>query len=155
VVGVSRHTIRVEDETLDEFLGDVENKSEAVREALQLYRMQKAGVDDDRLTDTQRAAYQWLRERVGGDGRIQLEKAKPMLAQVLSLNADVIKDFVLRPLDRHGYIEVVPRMESVVVVVRPADAVDVPAGMQPVDDVEDATERLDALAEAGEGAAES
>jgi hypothetical protein len=154
VVGVSRHTIRVDDETLDAFLDNAENKSETVREALHLYRMQRGGVDDERLTDKQRAAYAWLRDYAGVGETAQYEVVETVLAQKLSMSAGIIEELVMKPLERLGYVAVSPRMSHVVLRVRPPDAVDVPETSQPIDDAEDVSERLDTLASAAEGVSE-
>jgi hypothetical protein len=155
VVGVSRHTIRVDEEDLDAFLNDAENKSEVVREAVRLYRLKKGVVEDARLTDKQRAAYGWLREYVGVDETMQYEVIQTVLAQKLSLGKEIVKELVLKPLDRLGYLRVTPRMHHVDVEVQPPDAVD---GKKPTtpdpDDPDGAGEKLDALAAAGQEVAE-
>jgi hypothetical protein len=155
VVGVTRHTIRVEDDRLDEYLDDAENKSELVREAVRLHRLKNGVVEDARLTDKQRGAYAWLREYVGVEDTMQNEVIKTVLAQKLSLGKEIVKELVLKPLDRLGYLQVTPRMHHVDVEVRPPDAVD---GKKPTtpdpDDPDGAGEKLDALAAAGEEVAE-
>jgi len=159
VVGVTTHTFSSSDDDLDAYLADVDNKSETIREALRMYRLQREGVEDERLTDSQRAAYTWLRERVGVDGKLALGPAKSELAQVLSLKKGLVKQTVLQPLDRHGYIDVSPRMHDVVVTVRPPDVVEEPeeAVAEPPepDEPESARDRLEALAAAGEEVSQS
>jgi len=155
VVGVSRHTIRVDDDRLDEYLDDAENKSGLVREAVRLHRLKKGAVEDARLTDKQRAAYAWLREYVGVDETMQYEVIQTVLAQKLSLGKEIVKEQVLKPLDRLGYLDVTPRMHHVDVEVRPPDAVE---GKKPTtpdsDDPDGAGEKLDALAAAAQEVAE-
>lgn len=152
---MTTHSFTVDDETLEEFLSNAENKSETIREALRVYRFQQEGVEDTRLSDRQRTAYAWLRETTGGDsGRTDLRVAKTVLAQLLSIQKPLVKHMVLKPLNRLGYIDVAPRMEGVTVVVRPPDAVDVPADVDEGETPADAGDRLSALAAAGEDAAE-
>jgi len=153
VVGVSRHTIRVDDDELDAFLDETENKSETVREALRLYRLERGSVEDERLTDNQRQAYEWLRKNVGFGGGMELQEVKPMLAQILSIDKAVVKRFVIRPLDRFGYVEVDNWMDGVRIYVRPPDAVEGTANA--VDRPEGASETLDTLAAAGEEVSQS
>ncbi|SEW09960.1 hypothetical protein [Halobacterium jilantaiense] len=152
---MSRHTVRVDEEDLDEYLDDAENKSELVREAVRLYRLKNGAVDDARLTDKQRAAYAWLREYVGVEETMQYEVVQTVLSQKLSLGKEIVKELVLKPLDRLGYLDVTPRMHHVIVEVRPPDVVD---GKKPTtpdpDDPDGAGETLDALEAAGEGVAE-
>jgi hypothetical protein len=149
VVGVSRHTIRVDDDQLDDYLDDAENKSELVREAVRLYQLKNSAVDDARLTDKQRVAYAWLREYVGVEETMQYEVIQTILSQKLSLGKEIVKELVLKPLDQHGYLDVTPRMHHVIVEVRPPDAVD---GKRPTkpdpDDPDGAGETLDELAAA-------
>ena len=149
MVGVTRHTIRVDDDLLDEYLDDAENKSELVREAVRLHRLKNGALEDARLTDKQRAAYAWLREYVGVDETMQYEVIQTVLAQKLSLGKEIVKELVLKPLDRLGYLRVTPRMHHVDVEVQPPDAVD---GKKPTtpdpDDPDDAGEKLDELAAA-------
>ena len=152
---MTTYSFTVDDDELEAFLSDAENKSETIREALRVYRFQQEGVADTRLSDRQRTAYAWLRETTGGEGgRTDLRIAKTVLAQLLSIQKPLVKHMVLKPLDRLGYIDVAPRMEGVTVVVRPPDAVDVPGDAGEGETPTDASDRLSALAAAGEDAAE-
>lgn len=149
MVGVTKVNARINDEQLAEFLDEQESKSETVRKALRLYRLQHESVDDNRLTDAQRAGYRWMREQAGVGGTLRLEVVRTVLAQTLSRDKDLIKYTVLQPLERLGYVDVTPRNEHVRVRVRSPESVD----NRPVD-VEDVSDRMDALAEAGEEVAE-
>jgi hypothetical protein len=153
VVGVSesvRAQARINDETLAEWLDEQESKSETVREALRLYRLQHESVEDDRLTGAQRSAYQWLREQAGVGGTVRLEVAQTVLAQTLSRDKDLIKYTVLQPLENLGYVEVNAGIRAVrVTVLPPEDDADERLDLE-VDDPEEAGERLDELAAAGE-----
>jgi Arc/MetJ-type ribon-helix-helix transcriptional regulator len=149
VVGVTQVRARVDDEDLEEFLDDVDNKSEAVREALRLYRLQHEAIEDDRLTGAQRSAYRWMREQTGVGGRLRLEVARTVLAQTLSRKKDLIKYTVLQPLENLGYIDVSAGMQSVTItVLPPQNGEDEPGVDVEVDDPEEAGETLDALADA-------
>ena len=144
----------VDDEDLVEFLDDVDNKAETLRSALRLYRLQHESVEDDRLTGAQRSAYQWLREHAGVGGTVRLGIARTVLAQTLSRDKDLVKHTVLKPLDNLDYINVSAGMESVSVVVLPPADEQEPGVELEVDDPEEAGEKLDAIAAAGEEVAE-
>lgn len=137
----------MEDEELEAFLEESENRSETIREALRVYRFQQDGVPDPRLSERQRVGYEWLRETAEGGGRVSLDVVETTLAQLLSVKKALVRQLVVKPLARLGYVRVVPRMESVVVVVRPPDAVDVPSGTAETDGPSSVSERMDDLVE--------
>lgn len=156
MVGVTQVSARINDDDLEAFLDDRASKSETVREALRYYRLQQEGVGDDRLTDDQRAAYQWFRDRVGVDQSIPLGPAKSKLSQQVGLKKGDLRYSVFEPLNRLGYIDVRPRMHDVVLTVRPPEnAREGPRSASEADDVEEVGERMDALAEAGEEVSQS
>lgn len=150
MVGVTQASARINDEELAEWLDGRENKSETVREALRYLRLQREGIGDKRLTDAQRAAYEWFRQRVGVGGSIPLGPAKSKLSQQVGLKKEDLRYAVFGALERLGYIEVTPRMHDVVVSVRAPDDADAPEAATEVDD---SAERMDALAEAAEDVA--
>jgi len=141
VVGVSQLTVRLDDEELEVFLEDQANKSEVVRQALRREMYQQESVDDPRLTDEQRQAYEWLRRYAGVWESVSAEVTMTELAQQLSRKKESVKLTVLQPLERHGYIE--PRFGTVIVrpPVRPTDG---EAGRE-YDDPSTAASRIDEL----------
>jgi len=164
---VTTISFQVDDPELESFLDEQENRSEAIREAIRVYQWKQEGVQDSRLTDQQRVAYQWMLEQTDGGGRLSLEVAKTVLAQLLSLNSAIVKDQVFKPLQRAGYLRPAQYPTHVVLVVlapsavegpnegeessgesslEQADSEDLP-GLS-VDDPEKAGDRLDELAEA-------
>lgn len=152
VVGVTHLSVRIEDDELEAFRDDRESASETVRTALRYLRAQEQGVDDERLTDDQRAAYQWFRDRVGVGGTMTVGVAKNRLAQHLSQDMDLVKWALLRPLESHGYIRVQSRISTSRITVLPPEAAEEePRGSAAVDDPEEAGDRLDELAEAETG----
>jgi len=155
---VTQHSISVSDEELNEYLDDVDNKSEVVREALRMHRAKNDLVDDHRLSDAQVKGYDWMRRHVGINERMPKEMLKSPLAEHLKLGKKTVEHFVLRPLERLGYIHLAQGLENVTVVVRPPSAAEstseVDIGGGDPDDPDDAGARLDELAEAGEEVAE-
>lgn len=144
-------SVRINDEELEAFLADRESDSETVRRALRYLRAQEEGVEDERLTEHQRAAYQWLRNRVGVGNSASVPMVENQLSQKLSVDMSLIRSQVLRPLERHGYTAVQARVsDSRLTVLPPVED----AGPE-VDDAEDASERMDALVSAGKEVAES
>lgn len=127
-------SFRASSQEMEDWLNDRENVSGTVQKALRRMRLQEQAVEDGRLTDTQRVAYEWLRESVGVDGRISLGPLKSRLSAQVQVKKQDLKHAVLEPLDRLGYIEVTPRMHSVVLVVRPPEAVESAEEVAPVDD---------------------
>lgn len=155
VVGVSQHSISVSDEELNEYLDDVENKSEVVREALRMHRAKNDLVDDHRLSDAQVKGYDWMRRHVGINGRMPKRMVKSPLAEHLKLGKKTVEHFVLRPLARLGYIAMPAGLENVAVVVRPPDVAEsAPEVEDEATDPEDAGDRLDELDAAGQEVAE-
>ncbi len=156
LVGVTHVSVRINDDDLEAFLDDRGDVSETVRTALRYLRAQEEGVDDHRLTDHQRAAYTWLRDRVGVGGTVSVGLAKNRLAQTLSVDMDLVKGQVLRPLESHGYIRVQARVETALITVLPPSAASEGSeSSAAADDPEGASERLDDLAAAGKEVAES
>lgn len=154
-------SFKLEDDELEAFLDDQENRSETIREALRVYQWKQEGVQDDRLTDQQRVAYQWMLEQTDGGGRLSLEVAKTVLAQQLSMSSGIIKEQVFKPLQRHGYLVPVQYTTYVVLVVLTPSSVEQPedpperdetgsegeeAQEMAVDDPEEAAARLEELA---------
>lgn len=117
VVSVSTHSVRV-DEELDDLLEGAENKSERVREALRLWKAERDGNGGDGLTEEQAAGYEWLRDRAGVGGMVNLRVAKTVLAQRLSIDKGLVKAEVLQPLSEAGYLDVQPRLYDVAIWVR-------------------------------------
>jgi len=153
---VTHLSVRVDDDELEAFLNDRESNSETVRTALRYLRAQEQGVDDDRLTHDQRAAYQWLRDRVGVGGTMTVGVVENRLAQHLSQDMDLVKRALLRPLESHGYIRVQSRINTARITVLPPSSAS--AGPEPStasDAPEDASERLDELAAAAEEVSQS
>lgn len=164
-----RVSFSVNDDELAEFLDSVENKSEVMRSALRREMYQEAAVEDERLTDDQRQAYEWFRRYAGVGEPVDVGVAKTVLAQQLSLKKELVKLTVLRPLERLGYVSVGwYGMESVKVLVEVPPGVsgqsgvasgssegadvgeDGVAGSLGVDDPAEAGERLDELVAAQE-----
>ena len=156
MVGVTQLSVRVDDEELEAFLADRENNSETVRTALRYLRAQQVGVDDGRLTDHQRAAYQWLRDRVGVGGTVSVSMAENQLSQQLSVDMEMVRGHVLRPLESHGYTRVQSHVQTALITVLPpsSSSSEGPTPSTAVDAPEDASETLDAIAAAGEEVAE-
>jgi Arc/MetJ-type ribon-helix-helix transcriptional regulator len=152
VVGVTNLSVRINDDELEAFLADRESDSETVRKALRYLRAQEEGIEDERLTEHQRAAYQWLRDRVGVGNSASVPMVENQLAQRLSVDMSLIRSQVLRPLERHGYTAVQARVSDSRLRVLPP----VEHDAQQVDDAEDAGERMDELvaAEAVSGRAD-
>jgi len=148
VVGVTTHTFSTNDEELEAFLDDVENKSETIREALRVYRFQSEGVEDSRLSERQRVGYEWMLESVGENGRLTLEMVETTLAQLLSMKKGLVRQLVVKPLERLGYVVVRPAQSHVNVAVRPPDAVDVPVESSGGESGGSASERMEAILEA-------
>lgn len=146
-----RVSFSVNDEELAEFLDNVENKSETIRSALRREMYQTKGVDDPRLTEDQRAAYEWFRRYAGVGEDVDLGIARTVLAQILSLDKKIVTASAIRPLERLGYIVVRPRMHDVRVVVRPPVAVSDEEAGTATDDPSGASDRLDELAAAQRG----
>ena len=117
-------SFKVEDEELEAFLEEQENRSETIREALRVYRWKQEGVQDARLTDQQRVAYQWMLEQTDGGGRLSMEVAKTVLSQHLSLSAGIVKEQVFKPLERHGYLLPVQYTNYVTLLVLAPSAVE-------------------------------
>lgn len=153
--GVTEVSARILEETLAEWYEGRDNKSETVREALRHLRIKEDGVGDDRLSEKQERAYQWLREHVGVGESMSLGQAKSEIAQQVSIKKQDLKSAVLQPLNRSGYIGIEPRMHDVRVRVRPPEAAREASLQLQVDEPGDVGERMDALTEAGEEAAES
>jgi len=152
---VTQLSVRVDDEKLEAFLADRENNSETVRTALRYLRAQQVGVDDGRLTDHQRAAYQWLRDRVGVGGTVSVSMAENQLSQQLSVDMEMVRGHVLRPLESHGYTRVQSHVQTALITVLPPSAPsEGPKPSTAVDAPEDASETLDTIAAAGEEVAE-
>lgn len=165
MVGVTTISFKVEDERLEAFLNEQENRSEAIREAIRFYHWKKKGVQDSRLTDQQRMAYQWLMKNSDAEGEIGVDVAITELSQSLSLKKKTIKKRVFWPLQRHGYLIPIRYTSHVKLVVRPPSAVeggdeksessaesapkqseiDKSPGL-PVDDPDEAADRLEELA---------
>lgn len=118
---MSRHTIRIESEELEELLNEVNNKSEIVREGLRLWQVEnKAGEYAD-LDDEQAYGYEWLLDRVGAGGRVNVEAAKNELAQEISKDMRYVMNQVIKPLERKGYLRVRTGIERVDLVVTPPE----------------------------------
>lgn len=96
-----------------------EEKSKTIREALRLLKARESSGEYEGLDDDQAAAYSWLREEVGVGSRVSLSFVENRIAQLLSLEMEGIRRRIVKPLDRHGYVSVVARIESVEVVVCP------------------------------------
>lgn len=99
-------SFKLEDEALEAFLDDQENRSEVIREAIRRQMYQEVTVEDGRLTDEQRQSYEWFRRYAGVGEAVDLEVAVTVLAQQLSLKKELVKVVVLRPLERLGYLRV-------------------------------------------------
>jgi len=145
VVGVTTFTFSTSDEDLEAFLDDAENKSETIREALRVYQFHQEGVEDDRLSERQRIGYEWMLETAGAGGTVALDVIETTLAQLLSVKKSLIRRLVVKPLDRLGYVDVRPRMESVAVRVRSPEAVDGSEGVSDGDGSPPATERMEEI----------
>lgn len=141
-------SVRVDDEELEEFLAGRESNSETVRTALRYLRAQEKGVADDRLTDHQQVAYRWLRDRVGVGGSASVQMVENRLSQSLSVDMELVRSQVLRPLESLDYIAVQAQIQSSRIKVLPPSAEDEPGASLEVDSVEDASERMDELAAA-------
>jgi Arc/MetJ-type ribon-helix-helix transcriptional regulator len=132
VAGVSSHTVRVEDESLESVLEGSENKSEVMREALRLYARERDLIETDDLTEPQREAYNWLLERTGGgDGYLLVDGAENSLAQYLGKsskspkgNDSLIRQEITKPLRSKGYIKLMQGMDAVRIYVVPPDRLD-------------------------------
>jgi hypothetical protein len=155
VVGVTHVSVRLDDEELEEFLAGRESNSETVRTALRYLRAQEKGVNDDRLTDHQQVAYRWLRDRVGVGGSASVGMVENRLSQSLSVDMDLVRSQVLRPLESLDYISVQARVQSARITVLAPPSEDEPGASLEVDSVEEAGDRLDALETAGKEVAES
>lgn len=142
---MSTYTFSTSDEELEAFLDDADNKSEVIREALRVYQFQSEGVEDSRLSERQRVGYEWMLETAGAEGTVSLDVVETTLAQLLSVKKKLVRQLVVKPLDRLGYVTVRPRMESVAVRVWPPDAVDVPAESSEGEGSVSASERMEAI----------
>ncbi|GAA0305587.1 hypothetical protein [Halarchaeum salinum] len=96
-----------------------EDRSETIRDALRLLKAREDSGEFEGLDDDQAAAETWLLENVGVGSRSSLSYVENRLAQQLSLDMDMIRQRIVKPLEREGYVAVVARIESVDVVVRP------------------------------------
>lgn len=96
-------SFRIDDRPeLESILEDVEDKSGFIRDAIRDAGREKMARYAD-LPDRQAAAYQWLVDNAAGE-TIARDTATSLLAQQLSLNAELIDKRILRPLDSKGYI---------------------------------------------------
>ncbi|RXK46596.1 hypothetical protein [Halorientalis pallida] len=107
---MSRHTIRIEDPELEDYLTDADSKSEAVREALRARVADEQATEVDMgLTDTQRQGLDVLLaesfETSGrAAGRLSKDVAESTLAQRLQIATDSVVRVVIRPLIDAGYV---------------------------------------------------
>ena len=167
---------RLKDDELAAALADAEDeagsRSEAVRIALR-----ETYVDGDEdagenvpeaLTDVPlkaRSGYRELVETVGEGGHLEVDAAESILANQLNISTDSIRHVVTKPLVNSGALRLRQGIHEVAIVVRPLEdlATDADANLLEdddgdseddlavdVDDPENASERLDELAAAGE-----
>ena len=111
-----------------------------------------------------RSGYSELVDYVGEDGHLELDAAESILANRLNISTESVRRVVTRPLVDAGVFGINQGVHEVTLVVKPVDDPsgdgDVPepdgdAGREfEVDDPENASDRLDELAEAGAGVAD-
>ncbi|SDG09585.1 hypothetical protein [Halorientalis regularis] len=107
---MSRHTIRIDDPDLEDYLTEADSKSEAVREALRArVADEEAATVDVGLTDTQRQGLDVLlaesfETRGRAAGELSKDVAESQLAQRLQIATDSVVRVVIRPLIDAGYV---------------------------------------------------
>jgi len=104
---------------LAEWFEEREDRSETIRDALRLLKAREGADEYDGLDDDQAAAESWLLENVGIGSRSSLTYVENRLAQQLSLDMDQIRERIVKPLEREGYVTIAARIERVDVVVQP------------------------------------
>jgi len=108
------YTFSTDDEKLQNFLDDVENRSEVLREGARKMAWERYGmeVEDTDLSEDQRTAYGWLMENTQGQS-VRLESVRNKIAQLVQLDKDLVQRSIIHPLANKGYIRVLTGMYSV------------------------------------------
>jgi len=110
------YTFQTDDEKLQSFLDDVDNRSEVLRQGARKMAFEKYGMqlNTPELSEDQETAFGWLLEHTQGE-TVRFESFKTKIAQLVQLDKDLVKRSIIRPLDRYGYIKVTPHMHHVMV----------------------------------------
>lgn len=108
------YTFSTDDPQLQDFLDDVENRSEVLREGARKMAWERYGMqmDAEDLSEDQRTAYGWLMENTQGES-VRLESVRNKLAQLVQLDKDLVQRSIIHPMANKGYIRVLTGMYSV------------------------------------------
>lgn len=120
-----QYSFQTDDEQIQQFLENAENKSEILREGAKRIVLEREGigVDDSRLTEHQADAYRWLVKRSGGN-RVSIDVFKTRVAQTAQINKELVKTEILKPLVDFGYLRVDQAMQSVSIEAIPPEEIE-------------------------------